>query len=160
MIQSKWSFGKSEFDGIRAVRDQVFIEELGLSENIQFDEYDRRALHILLSEDSSNVATGRLYEDNGKFYIGAIAVIKEARGKGVGDLVVRVLINKAFELLADEVYVYARKESVGFYKALNFMECGQTIEIEPNDTRLIMKVTKENSPLNHSCSECGKCSHS
>jgi len=160
MVESKWSFGKSEFDDIRSIRNKVFIEELGLSENVHFDQYDSRALHILISEDGLKAASGRLYEDEGIFYIGAIAVIPEARGKGVGDLVVRVLLNKAFELLADEVYVYARPESIGFYKTLNFSDCGKTIELEPNDTRAVMKVTRETSPLNHSCSQCGKCSHS
>jgi len=158
MIQSKWLFGKDEFDDVYKIRKQVFVDDLGLSENAQFDEYDKRALHVLLSEDDTSVATGRLYEDKGKFYIGGIAVLPEARRKGVGDLLVRVLLNKAFELLANEVYVYARKESIDFYKTLNFKDCNETYEMEPSDIRVVMKVTQDTSPLNHACGSCGGCS--
>ena len=159
MIQSRWTFGKSEFDDIYDIRKKVFISELGLNKEVHFDSYDNRALHVIISEDEIKVAAGRLYEDEGEFYIGAIAVIPEARGKKIGDLLVRVLLNKAFELLADEVYVYARKESIGFYKTLNFTECGRTVRLEENDIREVMKVTKESSPLNHSCGGCEGCGH-
>lgn len=157
MIQSKWVFGKSEFESVYDIRKKVFIDELGLSENVQFDEFDERSLHVLLGEDDKFMATGRLYEDDGKFFIGGIAVLPEIRGKGIGDLLVRMLINKAFELLADEVYVYARQESVLFYETLNFEGCGQTYEMEPNDIRIVMKVTERTSPLNHNCGDCGSC---
>jgi len=157
MIESKWIFRKADFDDIYAVRKKVFIEDLGLSEDVHFDEFDERSLHVLLSEDSSHLATGRLYEDGGKFYIGGIAVLPEARKKGIGDLLVRLLLNKAFELLASEVYVYARQESVMFYETLNFEGIGETHEMEPDDTRIVMKVTAQNSPLNHNCGDCGSC---
>ena len=161
MIQSKWIFRKADFDDIYKIRKKVFIEDLGLTEEIHFDEYDERALHVLLMEANACLATGRLYENEGKFYIGGIAVLPEARGKGIGDLLVRLLLNKAFELLAGEVYVYARQESVQFYETLNFEGIGETHEMEAGDVRVVMKVTAQNSPLNHSCGGscegCGGC---
>ena len=157
MIQSKWVFRKSDFTDIYKIRKNVFIDGLGLSEDIHFDEFDERALHVLLSEDDKYLATGRLYEDGGKFFIGGIAVLEEARKKGIGDLLVRLLLNKAFELLADEVYVYARQESVFFYETLNFAGTGETHEMEPNDIRIVMKVSAADSPLNHSCGDCSGC---
>lgn len=157
MIENKWVFRKAEFDDIYKIRKKVFIDELGLSEDVHFDAYDERSLHVLISEGGTYLATGRLYEDDGKFYIGGIAVLKEVRGKKVGDFVVRLLLSKAFELLADEVYVYARQESVMFYETLGFVGCGQTHEMEPGDIRIVMKVTAENSPLNHNCGDCASC---
>ncbi|MBN2879474.1 MAG: GNAT family N-acetyltransferase [Clostridia bacterium] len=157
MIYSKWLFGKSDFSEAYNIRKQVFVTGLGLSEEAQFDEYDARAFHLLIGEDDKFVATGRLYETGGSFYIGGIAVLPEVRGEGIGDLLVRMLLNKAFELLADEVYVYARKESVNFYKTLNFTECEETHEMEPGDIRTVMKVTQKDSPLNHACKSCGGC---
>lgn len=159
MIESKWIFGDSEFNEAYKIRKEVFIDELGLSEAIHFDEYDKRALHVLIGEDGKYLATGRLYEDNQKFYIGGIAVLPEIRGKKVGDLLVRLLINKAFDFFAKEIFVYARLESVDFYKKLNFIECSKVYENEPGDKRIIMKVIKENSPLEHNCQSCGKCKH-
>ena len=157
MIEGKWLFGKDEFDDIYNIRKKVFIEDLGLSEDIHFDEYDNRAMHALLLDNDNPVATGKVYEDGGIFTIGGIAVLPEARGKKIGDLLVRMLLQMAFNLLAEEVYVYARPESMDFYKKLGFTDCGQTKEMEPGDMRIVMKVVKEASPLSHSCSSCGKC---
>jgi len=157
MIENKWVFRKADFDDIYAIRKKVFIDELGLSEDVHFDEFDERSLHVLLSEDNTYLATGRLYEDEGKFYIGGIAVLPEARRKGLGDLLIRLLLDKAFQLLAGEVYVYARLDSVLFYEELGFEGIGRTHDMEPGDTRIIMKVTAGNSPLNHSCGDCGSC---
>ncbi|MEX1375959.1 MAG: GNAT family N-acetyltransferase [Eubacteriales bacterium] len=159
MIEGKWIFGKDNFDEIYNIRKKVFIDDLGLSENTHFDEYDSRAMHVLLLDDDKPVATGRVYEYNGTFTIGGIAVLPEARGNNIGDLLVRMLLQMAFNLLAEEVYVYARKESVDFYKKLNFADCGKTHEMEPGDERIVMKVVKETSPLSHSCTSCGKCGH-
>ena len=159
MIESKWVFRKADFDDIYAIRKKVFIDDLGLTEDVHFDEFDQRSLHVLLSEGGTYLATGRLYENEGKFFIGGIAVLPEARNKGLGDLLVRLLLNKAFELLANEVYVYARQESVMFYETLNFEGVGETRDMELGDTRIVMKVTAQNSPLNSSCGgNCGGCS--
>lgn len=159
MIESKWVFRKADFDDIYAIRKKVFVDDLGLSEDVQFDEFDERSLHVLLSEDNTYLATGRLYENEGKFFVGGIAVLPQARKKGLGDLLVRLLINKAFELLANEVYVYARQESVMFYETLNFEGIGETHDMEPGDTRIVMKVTAQNSPLSSGCGgSCGGCS--
>lgn len=126
---------------------------------MHFDEFDERSLHVLLSEDNTYLATGRLYENEGKFFIGGIAVLPETRRKGLGDLLVRLLLSKAFELLASEVYVYARQESVMFYETLNFEGIGETHDMEPGDTRIVMKVTAQNSPLKSSCGGgCSGCS--
>ncbi len=79
MIQSKWVFGESNAQEAFAIRQKIFIEEMGLSEEVHFDEYDKRALHLLVGEDDTWLATGKLYETEQKFYIGGIAVLPEIK---------------------------------------------------------------------------------
>lgn len=156
MIQTKWVFGANESQDAYDIRRQVFIGELGHNEELHFDQHDRAALHVLVGEGDTWLATGRLYDADGQFNIGPIAVLPAIRGKKVGDLVVRLLLDKCFELLADEVHVPARECAVGFYEKLNFTVCGDAYEREPGDVRIPMKVTQADSPLqSHDCSSCG-----
>jgi predicted GNAT family N-acyltransferase len=154
MITSKWVFGLENLDEVMAIRQKVFGDELG--RNKITDENDDMALHVLVGEDDEYFACGRVYDDNGEFRIGMICVDSRVRGKSLGSLVVRMLINRAFELLGKKVYVDSRLEAVGFYKTLNFKECGEQFIDENGEETVPMVLLKENSPIG-SCSGCSGC---
>jgi predicted GNAT family N-acyltransferase len=157
MIETKWVFGRENLNEIMKVRMNVFRNELGHS--IIADEEDEFALHILVSEDNENFAAGRIYDLDGKFMIGMICVDKRVRGKQLGSLVVKMLIDRGFQLLANEIYVNARDVAVDFYKKLNFEICGDEYVDRNGEKTFPMMLKKENSPIESGCGGgCSSCS--
>ena len=122
MITARWTMGTSNMQDARLIRTKVFIEEQGFSEQNEFDDIDEIALHVIIYKDDKPFATGRLYYKQG-YRIGRIAVLREERGTGLGDLTVRMLLFKAFEQEAEEVTVTAQLQAQGFYeKFANYSE--------------------------------------
>lgn len=66
----------------RGIRFAVFIVEQGVPAEMELDDYDAVSLHAMAyTRNGTPVATGRLLPDG---HIGRIAVLKQARGAGVG----------------------------------------------------------------------------
>ena len=157
MIISKWVFGPQNLDEVLNIRKSVFRDELG--HKIIQDSNDDMALHVLVGEDDEYFACGRVFDNNGEFYIGMICVDKRVRSKHLGSLVARLLINRGFELLANKIYVNARLKSVGFYEKLYFEKSGNEFIDRNGEKTIKMVLKKENSPLNQGCgSGCEGCS--
>lgn len=108
------------------VRQHVFVEEQGFSPELEFDDADRACFHlVLLQEDGTPVATGRLIEQgDGVYSLGRIAVEKSQRGSGLGGLLVREMIRFAAGLGALELRLGAQSHAVGFYEKQGFTVCG------------------------------------
>lgn len=125
MIEAFFTHTKDQFEQVLNIRKKVFIEEQKVPEEIERDLYDDTSSHVIVYYNSNPVATGRLLVSNDEYLIGRIAVLRDMRGKSLGDLVVKMLINKAFNMGAQRVYVHSQVEASGFYKKIGFKEYGQ-----------------------------------
>lgn len=125
MIEYKW-FGAGVTDpSFRDLRIQVFVDEQGFSEEIEFDGYDKIVPHLAVFSDGIPVATGRIIEvDKSTCKIGRIAVKKEMRGTGLGEKTVRELLRQAKELGYSKAIVGAQTHAVGFYEKCGFIPVG------------------------------------
>jgi predicted GNAT family N-acyltransferase len=103
------------------IRFTVFVEEQGVPREIELDDMDEPSLHALVFEDGKPVATGRLLPDG---HIGRMAVLKEWRGRGIGGLILKRLMDKARERGDREVVLSAQVHAVAFYRAHGFLEEG------------------------------------
>ena len=76
------------------IRRRVFVDEQGYSADTEIDRFDQMAVYALAFDENDRPAgTGRLIiNDDSHFQIGRVCVLKEARGQGLGDLVVRMLL--------------------------------------------------------------------
>ena len=81
----------------------------------------------MLFDDNKAVATARAVKTEDGFKIGRIAVLKDYRGKGYGDLIVRAVIEKAFSYGADYVLVDSQNHAVPFYEKIGFSVIGEQI---------------------------------
>ena len=63
------------------IRETVFMDEQGFSE--EFDGTDSLALHLTLYLDGARAGCARLYEEEGGWHIGRVAVLKPFRGMGL-----------------------------------------------------------------------------
>ena len=104
------------------------------------DEYDARAIHALLYDDEHKpAATGRLYIDNdGYWHLGCVCVRKELRGNQLGDLVMRMILDKAISAGAGFFRLDAEKDAEGFCRIYGFVPYG-----EEKGKLVPMEATKE-----------------
>mgnify|MGYP006184583981 CR=1 FL=1 len=78
-------------DKLRALRRTVFIEEQHVPEELEWDDADERAYHVLaVSEAGEPIGTGRLKPDG---QIGRMAVVRKWRRRGVGAAILQVLLD-------------------------------------------------------------------
>jgi predicted GNAT family N-acyltransferase len=112
--------------GAYAVRQSVFIEELKCEECFLLDKKDAMAQHVIVNDGELVVGTGRIIISPDNTYIGRIAVIESYRGKSIGDLIVKMLIDKAFRFGIEPVKVYARLEVIEFYESIGFKKVSDT----------------------------------
>jgi len=150
MITNKWILGKYDFDEIQEIRKKVFIEEQNIPEDEEFDEIDYYSLHLLLYMDHKAVATGRIYHDGHTNRIGRIAVLKEYRGKGLGDLLIRLLLYKTFEAGAEEIVISAQCYIADVYRKFGFAATGDEY-MEANIPHVTMHLKKEDFKLPSKC---------
>ena len=103
------------------IRFAVFVEEQGVPREIELDEHEPHCVHAVAFQDDFPIATGRLLPDG---HIGRMAVLKQWRGRGVGGLVLGILIERARERGDKAVALSSQVHAVAFYKAHGFVEEG------------------------------------
>lgn len=72
---------------VRAIRQQVFVQDLGVPEQQEFDAADlpgADTVYALLTAEGSPLGTGRLQGAAENYKIGRIAFLSAARGQGSG----------------------------------------------------------------------------
>ena len=87
MIEGKWFAQGSDLAVPLAIRQTVF----GRAQ----DALDASAQQVVVYRTGIPVGTARLWWQDGSFWAGDIAVLPDERGKGYGDLLVRLLMYKA-----------------------------------------------------------------
>ncbi len=123
MIRGRYINQGEPADEALRIRQEVFVEEQKIDPAIEYDGLDGEAVHaVVYDEENQPAATGRLLWDvvANRFRIGRVATRKERRGCGYGDFVMRMLMDKAFQCGAEEVYVEAQETAVPFYQKLGF----------------------------------------
>jgi predicted GNAT family N-acyltransferase len=111
---------------LRALRRAVFIEEQNVPEELEWDEVDQRAYHVLATtRDGSAVGTGRLSMD---CQIGRMAVARAWRGRGVGSAVLKTLLDFALKEGCRVVRLHAQTHAIGFYERFGFETVGDEFQ--------------------------------
>lgn len=132
-----------EFEFVKRIRTAVFTNEQGADALAEFDVYDNQADFALLYDVDKPVGTARVVRLDKDFKIGRIAILKECRGKGYGAVIVRAVLEKAFEKGADKVYVDAQNYAVPFYEKIGFKVIGSQI-MDRGLPHIPMRIEKEN----------------
>lgn len=128
-MEFKWFYGKNNVEDCFFVRKKVFVTEQGFSEELEFDEIDDIAHHILISEKVGDVdtpiATARLFCEDGVFHCGRICVLKEYRDRHIGLIIMEQLEKKARELGASRLTLSAQTRASEFYKKAGYTQYGE-----------------------------------
>ncbi len=119
MVFAKWFRGLNADVG--QILDSVFTHELNMPEHAVADEHDATALYVVVYDDDTAAATGRLILEGSRFVISRVCVLKGFRGKKLGDLAVRMLVRKAFDMGMNEQYAKTLPEAREFFEKLGFV---------------------------------------
>lgn len=118
VIEASWAQDQAQ---LHAIRREVFVQEQGVPEDLEWDGEDDRAHHWLATDNGEPVGTVRMLRDG---HIGRMAVRKPYRSKGVGkDLLLRVIRHAKLQNLR-EVWLNAQLSAVGFYEQFGFVTYG------------------------------------
>jgi predicted GNAT family N-acyltransferase len=110
-------------DAARGVRYDVFVIEQKVPVELEWDEMDAASLHaVLYDEDGKAVGTGRLLPDG---HIGRMAVRAEARGRGIGGILLRALMAEAKKRGDRAVVLNAQTQAEPFYRRFGFARAGE-----------------------------------
>jgi predicted GNAT family N-acyltransferase len=124
------------------LRFEVFVKEQKVPAELENDEYDKKAYHVLAIEEKSGecIACGRVIIEDDRARIGRVAVKKDYRKKGYGKKICLKLIEIAQKYNVKDIGLDAQLPVTGFYKKLGFKEYGNVF-LEANMEHIAMKLT-------------------
>lgn len=107
------------------IRQTVFVEEQGFRE--EFDTIDNTAIHAVGFADGTPVATGRIFpaEEDGAYYLGRLAVLKDFRKGGTGSKMLAFLESEAAKRGASKIILHAQIQAQPFYEKNGYIAEGE-----------------------------------
>lgn len=106
----------------KPIRMEVFVQEQNVPADLEMDDRDAVCLHaVAYTADGKPLGTGRLLPDG---HIGRMAVLRSARGAGVGGAILNGLMEKARERGDAKVVLSAQTHAAEFYLAHGFAMAG------------------------------------
>ena len=114
---------------IAALRTRVFVGEQGVPPEIEQDDADSWAVHVLSRDDAGAVvATGRLLVRGSSAGIGRMAADAAVRGRGHGTAVLAELHRQAVLRGVTEIELHAQVSARGFYERAGYTAVGEEYE--------------------------------
>lgn len=140
-IFSKW---ERDQDDIRAVRDQVFRDEMGLGGEFIDEAQDEDAIHVLVYEAGGRaVGTARMRSDG---LVDYVAVLRPWRGNTVGGAILTYLAHIAEVKHMSSLWSEATSESVGFFRKNGFHETDLETGRGDHHFRRMVRPIADSSP--------------
>ncbi len=122
----KFNYSDSElFSCAVAIRRKVFVNEGGVSKELEQDEFDREAVHYLLFIDEVPVATARWRETAGGIKLERFSTLLNHRNAGLGYLILKEILVDV-EIFDKPIYLHAQEQAVNFYVRNGFEICGES----------------------------------
>lgn len=153
MVTNRWFLGVDDISDAMMIRDTVFVEEQNVPLEIEHDKYDKTALHLVVYADGVPVGCARMVPQEAGFKFGRIAVLKEERGKHYGDLIMRLLLFKAFQMGASQAHLGAQLHAAQFYTRFGFVRDGENYW-EAGIEHVPMQVTADTVEYPSDCQDC------
>lgn len=117
----------------RKIREEVFVKEQHVPQEEEYDEYDNSASHFLAIDNEGNAfGTARCRKTDNGIKLERFAILKEARGKGIGSMLLESLLEDiAVENNSNEpvkLYLHAQTTALALYEKFGFQKEGEVFE--------------------------------
>ena len=108
---------RKENEQLSSVRRQVFIIEQQVPEELEWDEHDETATHLIASINGKIIGTARLTTTG---QIGRMAVLKPYRNQGIGSRLLQLALSTAQHKHYPKVNLHAQLKAIPFYEKHGF----------------------------------------
>ena len=113
---------QSAFD----LRTEVFVHEQHVPTELELDELDKTAVHVIVVEDNEVIGCGRIIMQGSTAWIGRVAVKKSYRGRGVGKSLMETMMQISVDSGAKTISLHAQIHVEPFYRKLGYIPHGKT----------------------------------
>jgi predicted GNAT family N-acyltransferase len=122
------AFGSDLMRDAFGLRYEVFVEEQGVSRELEMDELDAIATHLIALRGDEIVGTLRMLEHEGAVKIGRVAVRAAARRSGIGARLMQHAAAIASDRGFAEIILHAQVSVTSFYRRLGYVEEGDRFD--------------------------------
>jgi len=116
-----WKTHKSQ---LKQIREQVFIQEQGVPVELEWDDMDENALHVLAEATSNDeilaIGTARIIIKKEQAYIGRMAILPEWREQGIGTKILQLCIDECLHRGVKNIILNAQVYVLPFYQKAGF----------------------------------------
>ncbi|WP_127848342.1 GNAT family N-acetyltransferase [Lacticaseibacillus hulanensis] len=104
-----------------AIRTAVFVKEQNVPTELEVDEDEGKCVYFVgYNNAGTPMATLRLNPESYGYHVQRVAVMKQARGTGLGREIMQKAIEYAKEHGAEKLVLGAQTHATGFYEGLGF----------------------------------------
>ncbi len=119
---------RGELEKAYSIRLRVFVREQGVPREIELDEDDQLAMHLVAELGGKIVGTARLVIKGGRAKIGRMAVLRGYRRRGVGKKLLKRVVTLARKRGAKVIFLHAQVPVIPFYEKMGFRCVGPGFE--------------------------------
>ncbi len=116
---------EKDMPAVFALRLEVFVDEQGVSPELELDGEDGHALHIVAEEGGKIVGCARVLFSEKEAHIGRLAVRKNNRSSGVGSAICKYILAFCQDRGYKGIWLNAQCHSIPFYEKLGFCAKGK-----------------------------------
>jgi predicted GNAT family N-acyltransferase len=122
---------EEELNSAFSIRDKVFVIEQEVDPAEEYDEFEQSSTHFLAWLDDQPVGTARWRLTSNGVKLERFAVLKEARGKGVGQALVGAVLSDIAvspETEGKQKYLHAQLTAMPLYSKFGFEKEGDIFD--------------------------------
>ncbi|WP_237386662.1 GNAT family N-acetyltransferase [Xenorhabdus sp. Sc-CR9] len=142
-MKIKHSLGRQNSEVIQQafdIRKQVFTDEQGFAAEIDIDEYDDIALHVVIYDDEKPIGVLRaILMDNNMLKVGRVAILKGYRGRGIGRNIVEFIEDYGRKNNITTISLSSQCHAQPFYESLGYQAHGE-IYLEEGAEHIFMTL--------------------
>jgi len=129
---------QKHFFELRQVRVKVFVIGQNVPIEIELDDDDKDAIHIVAYQDNKICGTARLVINDGYGKVGRVAVLDDYQGQKIGKLLMEGIEKESANLKIDTLILESQYQVEGFYKKIGYQSYGEYF-YEANIKHIMMK---------------------
>jgi predicted GNAT family N-acyltransferase len=112
---------QNELDDALTIRHRVFVDEQNVPAELEVDEHEDEAIHVVLYDDSSQpIGAGRCRKVNDALKVERICVLKEHRKTGAGKLIMKQIEDVAKDEGITKLKLNSQTHAQAFYASLGY----------------------------------------